>query len=383
MEDGKNMQSNNIALYIKRKNRNSFLKSLGASGVILSLAAMILSQVFFPLMAQAANPTFNIFTPYVHTYTYNHDYYLLDVKNETKGTGWNFPVAADANDILVFVLYYHNSENYTTATNTTLKVSMPSAVAAQQIVTGYLWADNATNATPSSPMTQPVQVNISTPQSLTYIANSVLWYPNQKSIGVDQPVSLPSGQTGEQLFTSGINVGSIDGCWEFSGQLIFKARVSNINYAPGLTIDKKMKNLTTNDANWADSINARPRHNLAVQLTVTNTGNAAANNVIVRDNLPDKLIYVNGSTKVDNGAVGDGITGFSGINIGTLNQGQTKTVYFEVNADREVRFLPRGTTNLTNSGFVKADGLSEVQDSALIAVYYNGCAPETGGPASK
>ncbi|MBU1102397.1 DUF11 domain-containing protein [Patescibacteria group bacterium] len=375
------MQSNNIALYLKRKNRNNFLKSLGASGTILAMAATLLSQAIFPSIARADSPQFNIFTPYVHTQTFNRDYYLLDVKNETKGTDWNFPVSADQGDTLVFYLYYHNGIVNTMANNTTLKATLPSGVSQQHIVTGYLWADNATNASPSNPLTQTVQVNISSSQSLQYVAGSAKWFPDQGDWRFDAPTPFPSGQNENQLFSTGINIGSIEGCWEFSGAIVFKAKVSQIQYSATLTIDKKMRNLTNNETVWNDSVNAYPRQTIATQLIITNTGNTTANNIFVRDILPDRLLYNSGTTKIDNAATADGVTS-GGINIGSLSPGQSKTVYFEGTLEREVRFV-RGTTTLTNTGYARADQVNEIQDSANIVVTYTGCNPEMNRPPAR
>jgi len=366
----------NIAkLYLKTN------KPLFASVAILGLLAMGLDQMVLPLTAQAADVQFNTFTPYTHTQTYNHDYYLLDVKNDTKGTDWNFPVSADAGDTLTFYLYYHNSSNYTTANNTTLKVNLPSSQNTSQSVTGYVWADNATNATAANPLSQSVQVNLSTSQSLQYVAGSAKWYPNQADWRYASATSFPNNQPDTQLFSSGINIGSINGCWEYSGAIVFKARVGSTQLLPMLTIDKKIKNITANDYSWSEALtNAHPRQQLAVQLTITNNGQGTANNVIVRDVLPDKLEYVYGSTRLDNNAVADSI--ISGLNIGNLVAGQTKTIYFETTLATEVNFI-RGTTNLTNLADARADNASESQDTAAVSVYYDGCSSEQQRPQNR
>ncbi len=351
-----------------------------AAGIFV-LIIVLLGQAIWPLAAQAANPQFNTFTPYVHTQTYNRDYYLLDVKNETKNTDWNFPVSADAGDVLVFYLYYHNAVNYTIAQNTTLRINMPLAQGASQIITGYLWADNASNATLSNPLNQSVQVNLSSPQKLEYIVGSAKWYPNQADWRTAAPTPFPNSQPESQLFGSGINLGSIEGCWEFSGAIVFKARATQIPQTSTLTIDKKMRNVTRGEYTWSDSVQANPRQTLATQLIVANTGSVIVNNVIVRDALPNKLIYNSGSTRVDGAYAADGIVS-GGINIGSLAAGQSKTIYFEANADIEVSF-PRGTTNLVNAGFAKADNASEVQDSANIIVDYNGCSGQDNRPPSR
>ena len=509
------MISNNFAEYIRQKNKSGFNKPLMTLGIILILVSLITSQIVLPTGANADSPQFNIFTPYSHVQAYNQDYYLLDVKNETKGTGFNFPVSADPGDTLLFYVYYHNGIINTTATNTTLKISLPSVTASQQTITAYLWADNAVNASAANPLSQSVQVNISSPQQLQLVQGSVQWFPNEKNIQVDSPSALPNGQTGNELFGNGLNIGSIEGCWEFSGSVIFRAKVSavqqindlsitktvrnitagqtsfiknananngdrlmfqlqtnntgntvlnnvfvrdslpsGLNYVAGstrvdgssasdgiasgglsvgtlnvgaarqitfeatigvsassgsqtltntglaradqvaeksdtasvnvaqqvisLTIDKQMKNVTNNDPSFAKTVSAAPRQTLAVQLTVRNTGTTNAGNVFVRDVLPDRLLYTSGSTKIDGVSAGDGIT-MGGISLGSLTAGQTKTVTFNVNIDLEVRFI-RGVTNLTNTGFVRADNFSEVQDAATVIVTYAGCDPQQNRP---
>ena len=106
-----------------------------------------------------------------------------------------------------------------------------------------------------------------------------------------------------------------------------------------------------------------------------------ANNVFVRDILPDRLLYNSGTTKIDNVATADGITS-GGINIGSLSPGQSKTVYFEGTLEREVRFV-RGTTTLTNTGYARADQINEIQDLANIVVTYTGCDPEKNRPPAR
>ena len=248
-------------------------------GYVTFLATLVTS------VTPAVNPQFNIFTPYTHTQAYNRDYYLLDVKNDTKSTSWGFPASADAGDTLTFYLYYHNGIIGSTAINTTLKVGLPSSSATSQSVSASLWADNATNATPSNPMTQSVPITLSSLQRLDYVAGSAKWYPDQTNWATASPVSFPDGQSGEKLFTSGINIGAIDGCWEFSGAIVFKVKVGTTVYNPDLTIQKHVWNAGTGsgtylNATFTDSTNAVPGDRLIWQLQVQNTGNASAANVL-------------------------------------------------------------------------------------------------------
>jgi uncharacterized repeat protein (TIGR01451 family) len=133
---------------------------------------------------------------------------------------------------------------------------------------------------------------------------------------------------------------------------------------PQLTIDKKMKNLTNQDSAWSDSVVASPDQKLAVQIIIKNIGTATANNVFVRDVLPEKLGYISGSTKIDGSAVSDGITS-GGINIGSLAVNASKIIYFEINISGT---FVTGLTTLTNTAFARADGLNEINDTANVVI---------------
>ena len=133
---------------------------------------------------------------------------------------------------------------------------------------------------------------------------------------------------------------------------------------PQLTIDKKIKNLTNQDSAWSDLVNASPDQKLAVQIIIKNIGTATANNVFVRDVLPEKLGYISGSTKIDGGAVSDGIAN-GGINIGSLAVNASKIIYIEINISGT---FETGLTTLTNTAFARADEVSEINDTASVAV---------------
>ena len=322
----------------------------------------ILGMVLQPLaVIQAAGPRFNIFTPYTCSLQYNQDYYLICVKNETKGTTYGTSQSADPGDILTFSVYYHNGVNYTIANNTKLRVSIPSGQSTYHTVTAYLWADNAENATAGSPLTFSNTVNVSSAQTLEYVAGSAKWYPDQSSPLYDPATPFLYGQTGNEIVGSGVNVGNIEGCWEFSGMVNFKVKVSQVILTPDLTIAKTVRNITKGETSWSESTNAQEGEKIGFSLKVNSTGNTAAQNVTVSDNLPYQLSYVGGSTKIDGVVASDGIVS-GGISLGTMNSGTSKTVTFEatVNANQ--------TASVTNYGKVWANQVSEKQDTATICL---------------
>ena len=144
---------------------NADWKKFIAIAVLMSTVGS-LSWSLAPLSTFASsNPRFNIFTPYTHTQTYNKDYFLLDIKNETQNSNWNTSASANAGDTLVYSVYYHNGVNETTAINTKLKVALPTNNGTSLTSTGYLWADNAENATASNPLTQTATINVSSSQN--------------------------------------------------------------------------------------------------------------------------------------------------------------------------------------------------------------------------
>lgn len=363
---------NILGLYLKADKAKTFTSVLA---VFCLVAVSILTFNVSPISAEGDGaPVFNRFTPYTHYQVAGRDYFLLDVKNETKGTSWDSTTSADANDTLAFYLYYHNGVNNSVARNTRVAVNLSATPNASQTVSANLWADNATQVSGSS------QVNISTSQRLEFIPGSLQWYPNQ---GTSSSL-LPFAQSESQIFNSaGLNLGNIEGCWEFSGAVVFKTKVSNIQYTPTLSIDKKMRN-TTQGGSWNDSLdNVAPQQTLGVQITITNSGTAEAKNVWVRDNLPasGQLVYVWGTTKLD------GVSAFdigSGFSIPSILPGQTKTLTFDVKVDQESRFN-RGTTNLINTAIVTAQNFNDIQDTVPVNVVYTGCGSQNsnGMPASR
>lgn len=336
--------------------------------IISTLTGLIFGQFLFPLLAFAQAPRFNIFTPYTHNQEYNRDYYLLDIKNDTQAGSWNDPISANPGDVLTFSVYYHNGVNGTTAHNTKIRVSIPSTTGTQIISTAYLWADNAENATAANPFTETGTVNISSPQGLEYIPGSTRWFPNQADWRSASPTPFPFGQSGDEIVGPGVNIGDIIGCWEFSGQVIFKVRVSSANpVSPNLAINKTAKNITKGEINWFESTNVDPGDRIAFSIRIDSIGGVAATNVIVSDTLPSGLSYISGSTKVDNNYVSDGIID-NGINIGNILNGQFKTVTFEASVASEPSFSS-GVTYLTNYGYAKADNIPAKSDTAQVIVY--------------
>lgn len=111
-----------------------------------------------------------------------------------------------------------------------------------------------------------------------------------------------------------------------------------------ISISKFVRNLS-DGTSWLDSVLAEPGEVLSFYIEIKNTGSSSLFNVIVRDALPNKMIFA-GNLKIDNIlTTGDII---SGLNIGNLSANQTKIITFNVHLAGNDQFI-FGETKLINS----------------------------------
>lgn len=101
------------------------------------------------------------------------------------------------------------------------------------------------------------------------------------------------------------------------------------------------------------------------RVIVRNTGNIAANNVLVRDVLPVYVNYIAGSTRVDGAVVGDQIITAGGLNIGNIAAGEQKVITLR---GRIYGCPPVGGYTLTNTAYTWTSGITAISDTAVTIV---------------
>ena len=200
------------------------IKSVGA--VFLSLA------VFFPQGAFAASLNND-----------PQDFATLRAANYTQNPGsttsWSSSTSASAGQVVALSVYYHNTTD-PTAQNVRIKLSpRTTGNGTTHSFTATVSADNASSVHGNA------SVTLSSSQTLTFIPGRVYWYPNQQG----SVTSLPQGQTGEELFTTGVNIGNIECGWATQGSLVVHFLVGNASSGGTLSV-------TTNAATNIDTYSA-------------------------------------------------------------------------------------------------------------------------------
>lgn len=307
---------------------------------ILGIAAIISQGAFAFTKLSATSPRFNFLSG---------DYELFRGANTNiDHPAWDDPISGNAGDTFKGIVYYHNGEENTTATNTTIKVTIPAQTSNKSAnLTARISADNAENVTDTVVDSQIVglsglTVNLNQDANLELVPGSVKWYPNQQN-NPNIPLVLPGGQSGDEITSaSGINIGDIIGCWEYAGYVVFSFKTSQIT-APGIEIAKTVRNLTAGEIAFVETTSAAANNEVEFKIVATNTGTAVANNAIIKDSLPADLAFVSGSMKIyrDGSATPEALTDAvasqifaSGWNMGDLQVGAARanTLVFKAKA---------------------------------------------------
>ena len=209
-------------------------------------------------------------------------------------------------------LYVHNNSPKGTnavAENVSASFSLPTTVAKEQTIIGYL---NSSNATPNRYWDE-VKLTSSENFYVEYVNGSAK-YTNTKmgTVALNDAV-ITSGAT---LGYESLN-GKIPGCYEYDGQVTIQVKVHT---SVTSKLSKVVRIKGTKD--WSESVDAKVGDEVEYQIEYKNLSDKEVQNVMIRDILPTNMEYVAGSTKLYNSNYKDGVAvkddtvTTTGINIG-------------------------------------------------------------------
>jgi len=329
---------------------------------ILGIAAIVSQGAFAFTKLSATEPRFNFLAG---------DRELFRGANVTDNeTVWKDPVSGTPGDEFQGIIYYHNGKVNTTAENTRIKVTIPAQTANKTAtLTARISADNAAAVTDTVVDDQVVglsglTVNLAEDAELDFVPGSVRWYPNQLD-NPNAPAVLPNGQTGNEIVTgNGVNIGNINGCWEFAGYLVFNFRTRTIEQ-PALNIEKTVRNVSDNQTTFVEQVDANVNERVEFKVIAENSGNSQLPAVTAKDVLPAELVYVPNTLKIDGNPVNvpENANQFfaDGLNIGSLAVGASKTITFEAKAPASIATAK----TVVNTAAVTSGSLSD-SDTASV-----------------
>lgn len=331
----------------------SILKTKSAKIFAVILMAGILAFSFAPSI-NANGPIFNGLPG---------DQKLITGANSTQNPGsanYSDPVSGNSGDAVSVLVYYHNIVEGTTAKNTSISVILPSGEKTTQVLNAKLWATNA------DAVRDTLTINSGETVKVEYIPGTTMWYPNRQGNPTGEGQPLPDGITTPQ----GVNIGGIQGCWQYAGYVLFQVRLKHTPTPPptnpNIAIEKFVSktNLGNGIFDWQKQVTVNQGEDVIFRLSFNNDGDAAAQNVIVKDVLPAGLAFVNGSgtlyRSTGNTPVGGELFA-NGASIGTFGRGESAYITFRANANN-------GAGTYTNTGIITANGGLRDQDSASVIV---------------
>ena len=119
------------------------------------------------------------------------------------------------------------------------------------------------------------------------------------------------------------------------------------------------KQVSSNSGSWQNSVSVSSGQVVQFLITVTNSGNASANNVRLTDQLPSGLTLVSGSVSVNGSMVSDSnLT--NGMYVGNLSVGQSQRVQFSATVNSN------GSGSIQNNASATSDNAGSASASAWV-----------------
>lgn len=340
---------------------NRFFKG-GTKKLLAIVGLAILSVGGGILTAVAGNPSFN---------DIQGDFPTLQVA--PNGGSWGVSTNANVGDTLNLMVWDHNSVVDTTANNVTIKVSLPGNSGTSFNVSGQVSADNVT------PAVGNVTINVGSSAQLSYIPGSAQFYRNIN--GQMTAVNWPAGVNPDSVVTSGVNVGSQNGCWQYAQAVTIQVKVVGVN--PAINTNKTVE-LAGGSSPFGNSANAAPGDLVNFKIFLQNTGDGVGINPMIRDTLDSHLTYVPNSSYIifkqnnvdKQSAMLDSMIGFNGQTITwaftNMNPTPDAAIYliFQARVAGSSSF-PVGQTTLQNCAVASFSTVSANTNCVSIIVTKN------------
>ena len=263
--------------------------------------------------------------------------------NSSNATVWNADtISVKDGETYTIRLYVHNNsplgENGV-AEGVKATFSLPTTVAKDQAVIGYL---NASNATPNRYWDEVHMVS-DEDFYIEFVSGSAKYTNTQGTFTLPDTVITSGTELGYTKMD-----GKIPGCYEYDGQVTIEVKVHNSVKA---SLSKTVRMADTHDE-FTEAVEAKVGDTVEFQIEYRNLTAESASNVMIRDILPTNMEYVAGSTVLynaghKNGAkVNQDTVTTSGINIGNYSARGNAYVRFKAKVINKT--LACGSNQLVN-----------------------------------
>jgi len=260
---------------------------------------------------------------------------LFEGANITKNQqGYSDPVTGNPGDNIAGLIYIHNDVKGSTATNSKVKVDLPSTTTNKSAVLKETLS--AENANPTE-ISDTLTANLSADANINYVPGSAKFYHVVNNQSVEIP--FPNGD-GNNLTTTGVNLGKLQGCTEFVYfiSFIFKTTPKDVP-AANFTVAKTVRNISCGETSFVKSNYANPGETLEYKIDFQNTGKAAAD-IFVVDKIPTGTTFVPGSATLTRSGteqkLSDILVG-EGVSIANVAAGEKGTIKFKVKVNSDVK----------------------------------------------